>query len=73
MSNLTQQDAEDAILEGRARAEQFMQKFVKRWEAGGKRRALARVWSTMPTRFKDQLQQQKPDQYKTVTDYLSKP
>ncbi len=73
MPNLTQQDAEDAILAGRAEAEEFMREFVQNWRARGARSAMKRAWSAIPSDFKDKIKARDPENYRKVVDYLSKP
>lgn len=69
---ITQQDAEDAILEGHAEAEEFMQEFLQQWHSTGVHAAMKRAWTSIPPQLKEKVRAQNPDQYQKVVDFINR-
>lgn len=65
-------DAQDEILSGQAKAEEFMRDFQAQWVGPTMKLQIKVMWALMPAETKDQLKLQNPQMFQEVTDFLKK-
>ena len=64
--------AQEALIDGQARFEEWAKKFMDDWQLAGDRQGLKMIYSQLPAEAKDAMKQQDPKGYETMTRFFNK-
>ena len=59
----TIRDAQEAVMEGRAKWQQFKDEFQKKWVEPDEDLAMARIWKQLPAAIRDAVREINPKNY----------